>query len=71
MFKVIGKRLTAYAPIVLEKDVDGIGKAGLVLDDGKPKETSLGKWSDKKVAEAYADGIRSHVSKKVWKIWVE
>lgn len=71
MFQIFGQRYHPYAPIVLEKDVSGVGKAGDVIDDGQPKPVKLGHWSDKKTAESMADNIKNHQPKRSWKVWVE
>lgn len=70
-FQILGQRYQPYAPIVLEKDVNGVGKAGDVLDDGQPKPVKLGSWSDKAIAESMANNIKSHMPKRSWKVWVE
>ena len=70
-YTVFGQRYQPYDPFVLAKDVEGVGKAGFVLDDGKPKKITLGIWSSKNVADIMAENIKKNVPKRSWKIWVE
>jgi len=71
MFTVYGQRYHSYDPFILSKDIAGIGKAGDVIDDGKPKKIVLGRWDDKKMAEGYAANIKASVPKRSWSITVE
>jgi hypothetical protein len=74
MHIVYAQRHKNYDPIVLAKDVNGVGKAGDVIDDGTATVIRIGAWDDKKVAKNFAANVQESVDaikKKLWKIWVE
>lgn len=63
-YTIYGQRYQPYDQII---DL----KSGEVIDDGQPKQLKLGSWSDKKLADGMAENIKSHCTKRSWKIWVE
>lgn len=71
MHVIYAQRFHPYDPFVLTKDINGVGKAGDVLDDGQPKKIRLGAWDDKDVAERMAEKVKNSVPKRTWKIFVE
>jgi hypothetical protein len=71
MFIVYGQRFHAHDPFILEKDVNGIGKAGDVIDDGQPVKIRLSAWQDEAVAKHFAENVKNSVPKRTWKIFVE
>ena len=64
MFTIYGQRYHSYEPIVDAKTKE-------VLDDGTPKKVRLGAWAKKEVADSMAENIKSHMPKRMWKIFVE
>jgi hypothetical protein len=71
IFTIYAQRYHSYDPFVLAKDMKDIGKAGDVIDDGKPKKIRLCSWADEDVANLMAENVKNNAAPRTWKVWVE
>lgn len=63
-YVVYGTRYNKIDPIIDYKTKE-------VIDDGTPKQVTLGRFSNKIIAEGFMENLLKNVKKRTWKIWVE